>query len=370
MKLSRAIATPLVLAFLAAPGFAQKLNPVQWSLTLEPSSAPPGGQVAVRLTAAMDAGWHLYSLTTPRPPIATTISLAENPAIAGFKVYQPAPVRKLDPNFNTETETFDGKAVFLIVATIAGDAAGGPVELAAGIRYQACDDKQCLPPRRNTVTATLTIDPAAQPAQIAIPAGYSEPSSGAPSSAQTPAPPPPAAGGEPQPFGTFLLVAFGLGLAAIFTPCVFPMIPITMSFFLKKQAATRRESIVQAGVFALGIIVLFSGLGLLTTAILGPFGVVQLGSNPWVNTFIAAVFLVFGLSLLGAFEITIPSSVLTRLDQASQRGGMLGTLLMGLTFSLTSFACVGPFVGTLLAASVQSGGIQPLLGMAAFATGL
>ncbi|MCL4854549.1 MAG: redoxin, partial [Bryobacteraceae bacterium] len=361
--------TALALVLPAVPGFAQKLNPVQWSLTLEPSSAPPGGQVAARLTAAMDPGWHLYSLTTPRPPIATTISLAENPAIAGFKVYQPAPVRKLDPNFNTETETFDGKAVFLIVATVAGDAAGGPVELAAGVRYQACDDKQCLPPRRHTVTAKLTIDPAAQPAQIAIPAGYSEPSSGAPSSAQTPAPPP-AASGEPQPFGTFLLVAFGLGLAAIFTPCVFPMIPITMSFFLKKQAATRRESIIQAGVFALGIIVLFSGLGLLTTAILGPFGVVQLGSNPWVNTFIAAVFLVFGLSLLGAFEITIPSSVLTRLDRASQRGGLLGTLLMGLTFSLTSFACVGPFVGTLLAASVQSGGIQPLLGMAAFATGL
>ncbi len=212
MKFSRVIATPLALAFLAAPGFAQKLNPVQWSLTLEHSSAPPGGQVAIHLTAAMDAGWHLYSLTTPRPPIATTISLAENPAIARFKVFQPAPVRKLDPNFNTETETFDGKAVFLIVATLASDAAGGPVELAAGIRYQACDDKQCLPPRRHTVTAKLTVDPAAQPAQIVIPAGYSEPSSGAPSSAQTPAPPPQAAGGEPQPFGTFLLVAFGLDL--------------------------------------------------------------------------------------------------------------------------------------------------------------
>ena len=90
----------------------------------------------------------------------------------------------------------------------------------------------------------------------------------------------------------------------------------------------------------------------------------QLGSNPWVNGFIAAIFLAFGLSLLGAFEITIPSSVLTRLDRVSQQGGTAGTLLMGLTFSLTSFACVGPFVGTLLAASVQAGGTRPLLGMA------
>ena len=104
--------------------------------------------------------------------------------------------------------------------------------------------------------------------------------------------------------------------------------------------------------FCLGIIVLFSSLGLVTTAILGPFGVVQLGSNPWVNAFIALLFLAFGLSLLGAFEITIPSSVLTRVDRASQRGGILGTLLMGLTFSLTAFACVGPFVGTLLAGSL------------------
>ena len=90
----------------------------------------------------------------------------------------------------------------------------------------------------------------------------------------------------------------------------------------------------------------------------------------WVNAFIALVFIVFGLSLLGAFEITLPSSLLTKMDQASQRGGSLGTLLMGLTFSLTSFACVGPFIGTLLAGSVQRGGIQPALGMMTFASGL
>ena len=108
----------------------------------------------------------------------------------------------------------------------------------------------------------------------------------------------------------------------------------------------------------------------MVTAIAGPFGVVQLGSNPWVNTFIALVFLVFGLSLLGAFELRLPSGLLTTLDRASQGGGYAGTLLMGLTFSLTSFACIGPIVGPLLIASVQSKGSQPVLGMVAFATGL
>jgi thiol:disulfide interchange protein DsbD len=98
--------------------------------------------------------------------------------------------------------------------------------------------------------------------------------------------------------------------------------------------------------------------------------VVQLGSNVWVNAFLALVFLGFALSLLGAFEMRLPSGLLTRLNRASQGGGIAGTLLMGLTFSLTSFACVGPFVGTLLAASVQSGGGRPLAGMVAFAAGL
>ena len=178
-------------------------------------------------------------------------------------------------------------------------------------------------------------------------------------------------GGESH---SFLLVAFGFGLASIFTPCVFPMIPITMSYFLSRPSGGRRESVAQAAVFCLGIIVLFSGLGLLTTAVLGPFGVVTLGSNPWVNGFIAALFLAFGLSLLGAFEINIPSPILTRLNRSSDKGGLAGALLMGLTFSLASFACVGPFVGTLLAASVAGGGgapwARPLIGMVTFATGL
>ena len=204
-------------------------------------------------------------------------------------------------------------------------------------------------------SAAFAVDPAAR-AAVTIPSGYAE------------AKAPPAPGSAPaQGWGGFLLVAFGFGLASIFTPCVFPMIPITMSYFLNRGVGDaghgRGDGLTQAVVFCLGIVVLFSGLGLATTAILGPFGVVQLGSNPWVNGFIAALFLAFGLSLLGAFEITIPSSILTRLNASSGRGGFAGTLLMGLTFSLASFACVGLFVGTLLAASVGGGGARPVAGM-------
>jgi thiol:disulfide interchange protein DsbD len=179
----------------------------------------------------------------------------------------------------------------------------------------------------------------------------------------------PAASPQSSEFGFFLL-AFGAGLAAIFTPCVFPMIPFTVSYFVNRQTGTKRDGILHAVIFCIGIVVFFTGLGLLTKAIAGPFGVVQLGNSPWVNGFIALVFIVFGLSLLGAYELTLPSSLLTKLNQASEGGGYLGTLIMGLTFTLTSFACIGPVVGPLLVASVQTSGLQPVLGMASFATGL
>jgi thiol:disulfide interchange protein DsbD len=357
--------TLLLLLAIAASASAQR-NQVSWSLRAEPAVARPGSKVLLRLTGTIGPGWHLYSMTT-EAAIPTTIELASSAAVERYRVLQPPPKRAFDPNFQRDTETYEKEAVFLIEAQLKGDAPGGPAELSASARYQVCNDVSCIPPVTRTAAAAITIDPAAQPAALAIPAGYAEgkPGAGAePTSIST------RDAGAQQGISTFLLVAFGFGFAAIFTPCVFPMIPITMSFFLNRPSGSRRESLVQALLFCLGIIVLFTALGLLATAVLGPFGIVQIGSNPWVNGFIALVFLAFGLSLLGAFEITIPSSVLTRLDSASQRGGIAGTLLMGLTFALTSFACVGPFVGTLLAASLQGGTTRPLLGMLAFASGL
>ncbi len=346
--------------------FAQKLDPVKWTLESDLPKVAPGSKMILRLTARLEPGWHLYSPTTPPGgPIPTTLKLDEIPAIEKASIYQPKPDRKFDPNFNLDVEWFEKEAVFLIATDFKSTAAPGPVELTAQVRYQACDDKQCLPPRKKSAALSLAIDPSAPAGASTIPPGYIPAAPGLKTaSAANPA-------GRPAPasegLGQFLLVAFGFGLASLFTPCVFPMIPITVSFFLNQQGGSR---LTQALVFCLGIIVLFCALGFAVTAIAGPFGVVQLGANPWVNGFIALVFFAFGLSLLGAFEITLPSGVLTKMDSASRRGGYVGTLLMGLTFSLTSFACIGPFVGSLLAASLQSKGMQPVLGMLAFATGL
>jgi thiol:disulfide interchange protein len=382
----------LVSLLLAPQALEAKEDPVQWTLGAvnNTTNIKPGGHVWLELTASIQPEWHLYSPTTPPGgPIITTIRLAENPALESFAVYRPKPVRKLDPNFQLETETYTAKAVFLIVATLK-PSAKGMTTLEAAVRYQACTEVKCLPAVKKSVSAVITVDPSGTSMTMSPPvdsapvasAAASAPASASvspnasvlpPASSSTPSGPIRFGTGPAQGLLPFLLTAFGFGLASLFTPCVFPMIPITVSFFLNQQPSgdgPRSRGWVQALVFCLGIVVLFTGLGFLVTLVSGPFGVVQLGSSPWVNGFISLVFFVFGLSLLGAFELTLPSGLLTRLDRASQGGGTAGTLLMGLTFSLTSFACIGPIVGPLLVASVQSKGLQPVLGMASFATGL
>ncbi len=353
---------PIFALFLAGLGcaFAQSSGRVAWTIAADPAAAPPGGQVLLRAVGKIETGWHLYSASTPNG-IPTSFQVGPPSVVEGVRLLQPPPKRAYDKNFQSDTETYEGGVTFLLELRLKKDAPAGPAQLTIKSRYQTCNDTQCVPSRWEG-TASLTIDASAASVSPAIPAGYAEPNA--------PAPQPPGGAPQDQGIGAFLLVAFGFGLASIFTPCVFPMIPITMSYFLNRESGGRRDGIVHAVVFCLGIVVLFSGMGLAITAALGPFGIVQLGSNPWVNAFISVLFIAFGLSLLGAFEITIPSSILTRLNKGSEKGGFAGTLLMGLTFSLASFACVGPFVGTLLAASVSGGGTRPLVGMVTFATGL
>ena len=360
-----------LLAIAALPVCAQSRNPVVWTVEPETLTAAPGAQSLIRLQARIEPGWHIYSLTNPEGgPTPTTVRITpENAAVTNLKLYSQKPHVKYDANFQMNVEALEGEVTLLGVLEFASDASPGETEVPLLIRYQACTDRECLP-KKVTVPLKVRLASNVKTAAVEIPADYTEAIGRSK----------PLPGGLPAPTSTstaqnedlagFLAIAFGFGLAAIFTPCVFPMIPITMSFFLQGSGGTRGDSIRQALIFCLGIIVLFTGMGVAVTALVGPFGVVQLGSNPWVNGFIALVFVAFGLSLLGAYEITLPSGLLTRMNQASERGGILGTLLMGLTFSLTSFACVGPFVGTLLAGSVQGGGLRPVLGMLAFSSGL
>jgi thiol:disulfide interchange protein DsbD len=340
--------------------WAQKKDPVQWTLSSDIPAAPAGTTVPLRFTATIEPGWHIYSPTIPGPaPIPTKFKLTSN-TVESHKIYQPKPERKVDKTIDLDTEMFEKTVAFWIPVTLTATATG-EAEITADANYQVCDDRECLRPKTKSSTVKVKVDPTAPvPAAFVIPAGYMDINDKAAVAALT------QTGAADSSLFAFALTAFGFGLASIFTPCVFPMIPITVSFFLGQ-----RGGILQAVVFALGIVGLFCGLALALTAALGPFGVIQMSSNPWVNGFIAVIFTTFAMSLLGAFEISLPSSLLTKMDHASRRGGYFGTLLMGLTFSLTSFACVGPFVGPLLVSSVQSASMtQPLVGMASFASGL
>ena len=330
---------------------AQKLDPIHWALGPIPETKA-GSEFKIPVRAVLDEHWHLYSLTTPPPPKPTKIQALEGAPYEVVRVDQPAPIRKRDANFGSDTETFDGAVEFTLVAKALKDIPANATDLVVEVRYQACDDKQCLPPRKKQVSYDAAFK-------------FTPP----PVNAQSAAPPVPASAPK-QSLTEFLLLAFGFGLASVLTPCVFPMIPITMSFFLTKQGASKARIVGDAVTFCLGIVVLFTAIGFILTAALGTAGVTSIGSNVYVNGFICVIFFALALSLLGAYEITLPSGLLTKLNSASEGGGIAGTLLMGLTFSLTSFACVGPFVGTLLAASITGDKLQPTLGMMAFSFGL
>lgn len=339
--------TVLFLAFAAVAAAQGDIPQLEWKLE-------PAGPGLVKLSSSLPEPWHLYSATSP-VGLKFTVTVD-----GGATVYQKPPKVEYDPNFQAESETYEKDIVFYVAPATAP--AG---DLTLKLRYQICTDKQCVPQRK---TASGTFSPGAPQ----VPAGFasaaaSKPASPAPSAT---APATTTSNQDSQSLGAYLATAFGLGLAALFTPCVFPMIPFVMSGFLNRESGSKAEGITQAGIFSAGIIVLFCVLGFAVTAILGPFGVVQLGSSPWVNSFIAILFGVFGLSLLGAFEITLPVWLTSAADEKSRQGGTIGTLMMSLSFALTSFACVGPFVGTLLAGSIQAAGIRPVLGMATFATGL
>lgn len=362
-------------AFLTAAA-AQVLDPVQWSLALDPAQAEPGGRVAARLTAVIEDGWHLYSSTTPQgKPIALDLQIADSPAAASWKAHQPAPLVVFDPNFQMNSEWYEHEAEFLIEIELA-DGIAGEQRIEARVRYGACDDRQCLPPKRKAAAAVLTVAPGAGSAAAAVPEEY-QPMKLFAAAAPAAAPQPAAAygraagaGGQEGLFG-FALVALSFGLMAILTPCVFPMIPIYMGSFLGGEETSHGAAMRQAGLFCCGVVVFFTALGAGVSAVAGPFGMSQLGANVWVNLLIALVFFVFAASMLGAFEITVPSGVMTAANRRAAGSGAASTLMLSLVFALASFACTGPFVGSLLAGSLSSGSIAyPVFGMFLFSVGL
>jgi thiol:disulfide interchange protein DsbD len=158
------------------------------------------------------------------------------------------------------------------------------------------------------------------------------------------------------------------GAAALLTPCVFPMIPITVSFFTKRAENSKAKGLRDSVIYALGIIITFTGIGFALAAILGPTGIRDFAADGWVNMFIAAIFVIFALNLFGAFEIQIPTGIMNKLNKKTQGAGIGSILLMGLVFSLTSFTCTVPFVGSALISATGGEWFYPVIGMLGFST--
>lgn len=166
---------------------------------------------------------------------------------------------------------------------------------------------------------------------------------------------------------SFLWVAMTAGALALLTPCVFPMIPITVSFFTKRAESHPGKALRDSTIYAFGIILTFTAIGFLLALIFGATGIRDFASNPWVNTAIGILFIIFAFNLFGAFEIQIPTKLLNSLNSKSSSGsGILSILLMGLTFSLTSFTCTVPFVGSALIAASTGEWFYPIIGMLGF----
>jgi thiol:disulfide interchange protein len=167
----------------------------------------------------------------------------------------------------------------------------------------------------------------------------------------------------------YFWLSLGMGALSLLTPCVFPMVPITVSFFANHSSRTRAGALKTAALYGLGIIFTFVALGMSLAVIFGAAGINKLASNPWVNLLITFIFLGFALSLLGVFFMQLPTGLMNRLNNAAtekQEGSIVGTMLMGLTFSLTSFTCTAPFVGTLLVLAAQGNWRWPMIGMLGF----
>ena len=171
--------------------------------------------------------------------------------------------------------------------------------------------------------------------------------------------------------GAFFWLAISAGAFALITPCVFPMIPITASYFAKHGSGSRQAALKNALLFGGGIIGTFTLVGLATSVLVGAAGMSRFAASPWVNLAIAAMFVAFALNFFGLYEIRIPSSVLTRLDGATRdraSSGGVGAVLMGATFAVTTFTCTAPFVGTLLVLASQGQWQQPVVGLLLFST--
>lgn len=376
------------------PVSAQVLEPVKWQFSLEKVNET---QVMVVAEASIDRGWHLYSTDLPAGgPIPTSLNFEEAAGLTPTGALETAPKAEpsFDEAFQMEVGYFSGKVRLSQLVTVA---AGAPAAVGGFVEFMACDDHRCLPPQQIDFELKLPEMQLSSPkgevegtVESAVVAGAgAEASAEADGSTsvvaveeiatgeQLAAPVseeqlvPAEAEAEAESYWGIFWLAFLGGLAALLTPCVFPMIPLTVSFFLRN--ADNRARALRDGLFyGLTIIFAYVFLGLAISVIFGANALNAMATNPVFNVVFFALLIFFAASFFGAFELTMPAKWSNALDsKADQSGGLLGVILMGLTFVLVSFSCTGPIVGTLLVEAAIGGSMfSPAVGMLGFGVAL
>ena len=332
-------------------------DPVQWDMVLYAK----GSQSAILVaTAEIESGWHVYSNDNDPldGPIPTSITLTSDGVEAG-PLQECTPEVHFDPNFDKEVKSFEGKVGWAVEIRWEGTA---PDQIEGLLTYMACDDSKCifppdvefqLSPSEATASAMPTLCPERNGGEDSLNETGDETGDDA---------------GDEGLLVLFLL-GMGLGFAALFTPCVFPLIPMTVSFFTK-QSKTRSEGIRNALIYGASIIFIYTGLGLLLTAVFGVDVLNLISTDPYFNIGLFVLLVVFGVSFLGAFEIQLPSSWANKMDAQADRGGLIGIFFMAATLAIVSFSCTGPLVGSALAGAATGDFGGPVAVMFGFSLAL
>jgi len=350
-----------ILGFLFNLAWAQFETPVDISV-YQKEDVRSGEVATIIVKAEMDDEWRIYALRNQgKGPVASKVTVYGDIVQDLGMVLENEPLVKYDDAFETTTRTHHGGTSFQAPFLVKNDVLPGEHPVEVSILYQVCNATLCYPPNKESINVKVNIiegSPRDGYADMILDSESILDSSGNINLDAA----------IMEGFFPFILLALSMGFLSLLTPCVFPMIPITVSFFIKRGESKKGSPLSNALIYAGGIVATFSLLGFILALTLGASGANQLAANPWVNLFIASLFIYFAFSLFGMYEIDIPDKLKQLSLRQESRDGVIGTIFMAVTFTLTSFTCTVQFVGLLLVAASQGQWFWPMIGMIVFSS--